>query len=334
MLANINFMPRSARLDFPGVIQHVIVRGIEKHRIFLDSKDRWSFVDRFSKLLVETNTDCFAWALLPNHLHLLLRSNDTKLSTFMRRLLTGYAVTFNLRYKRSGHLFQNRYKSIICEKEPYLLELVRYIHLNPIRAELVSDFKQLNTYRWSGHAVLMGNRVLPGQNTDEVLIRFSDTLHTARMNYEAFVASGLLMGKRDDLVGGGLRRSLKLNDFREKTSYDERILGTGAFVDELKKKKIKSRLAPSISLDELIQRAAIFFNIDQNRLAEKTKERVVADARCLISYVAVREMGYNGEDVAERLNITRSGVSIAAKRALLLMKNNASFNDFIQILTS
>lgn len=327
-------MPRSARLDFPGVIQHVIVRGIEKRRIFLDTKDRWSFVDRFSRLLIETNTDCFAWSLLSNHFHLLLRSNDTKLSAFMRRLLTGYAITFNLRHKRSGHLFQNRYKSIVCEKEPYLLELVRYIHLNPLRAGLISDFKQLNTYRWSGHAVLMGKRVLPGQNTDEVLMRFSDTLHTARMNYEIFVASGLLMGKRDDLVGGGLKRSLKLNDFREKTSYDERILGTGAFVDELKKKKIKSRLAPSISLDELMQRASIFFNIDQSRLAEKTKERVVADARCLISYVAVREMGYNGEDVAERLNITRSGVSIAAKRAHSLMKNNASFNEFIQVLTS
>ena len=81
----------------------------------------------------------------------------------MRRLLTGYAIHFNLRHRRSGHLFQDRYKSIVCEEDPYLLELVRYIHLNPVRAGLVKDVGGLDRYPWSGHSVLLGKRVMQGQ---------------------------------------------------------------------------------------------------------------------------------------------------------------------------
>ena len=155
-------MPRSARIDIPNILQHVIVRGIEKREIFTDDEDRRRFVKRLSNLLVSTDTDCFAWALLSNHLHLLLRPRKTTLGNFMKRLLTGYAVSFNLRHKRLGHLFQNRYKSIVCEEESYLLELVRYIHLNPLRAGIVSSLEELALYPWSGHAVLLGNRACPG----------------------------------------------------------------------------------------------------------------------------------------------------------------------------
>ena len=130
-------MPRQPRLDAPGLLQHVMARGIEGREIFKDDKDRKAFLERLALILEETQTQCYAWALIPNHFHLLLRTGPTPISTVMRRLMTGYAVTFNKRHKRSGHLFQNRYKSIVCEEEPYLLELIRYIHLNPIRAGLV-----------------------------------------------------------------------------------------------------------------------------------------------------------------------------------------------------
>jgi putative transposase len=110
----------------------IIVRGIERRKIFWDDVDRDSFIDRLGQVLAETHTDCFAWALIPNHVHLLLRSGLTPISTVMRRLLTGYAVQFNRRHRRHGHLFQNRYKSILFQEDPYLTELVRYIHLNPI----------------------------------------------------------------------------------------------------------------------------------------------------------------------------------------------------------
>lgn len=121
-------MLRHARIDIPGLLQHVIVRGIEKCPIFLDDQDRENFLSRLRVLLSESGTDCYAWALLVNHFHLLLQPKQRTLAEIMRRLLTGYAVAFNLRHHRAGHLFQNRYKSIVCDKDPYFLELMRYIH--------------------------------------------------------------------------------------------------------------------------------------------------------------------------------------------------------------
>ena len=131
-----------------------MVRGIERRDIFLDDRDRSDFVERLSQLLLKTRTDCLAWCLLPSHAHLLLRPTIGALSEMMQRLLTGYAVVFNLRHHRSGHLFQNRFKSIVCEEDSYLLELVRYIHLNPFRAGLVPSLGKLDTFKWSGHAGL------------------------------------------------------------------------------------------------------------------------------------------------------------------------------------
>ena len=141
-----SIMPRLARLDAPGVIHHVMIRGIERRKIFRNNKDRNDMMDRLTDLLPATNTTCYAWAFLSNHAHFLFRSGDTGLSTLMRRLLTGYVVNFNRRYRRHGQLFQNRYKSIICQEDIYLRELVRYIHLNPLRSKVVSNIIGLNRY--------------------------------------------------------------------------------------------------------------------------------------------------------------------------------------------
>ena len=149
-------MPRQARLDDPGTLHHVMIRGIEGKSIFRDNRDRKEFVTRLGNLSKETGTRVLAWALLRNHVHLLLFSGPSGLALFMRRLLTGYAQGFNRRHRRRGHLFQNRYKSIVCEEDPYLLELVRYIHLNPLRASLVKSLGELERYPWSGHRVLVG----------------------------------------------------------------------------------------------------------------------------------------------------------------------------------
>jgi putative transposase len=154
-------MPRQPRLDAPGLLQHVMARGIERTKIFRDDKDRKSFLERVALILEETQTQCYAWCLIPNHFHLLVRTGPTPISKVMRRLMTGYAVTFNKRHKRSGHLFQNRYKSIVCEEDPYLLELIRYIHLNPLRAGLVKNLKELDKYPWTGHRAMLGKRKNP-----------------------------------------------------------------------------------------------------------------------------------------------------------------------------
>jgi len=154
-------VPRQPRLDAPGLLQHVMARGIERRQIFKDDKDYSSFLQRFAIILEESQTQCYAWSLIPNHFHLLMRTGATPLSKIMRRLMTGHAVTFNKRHKRSGHLFQNRYKSVVCEEDSYLLELIRYIHLNPLRAKLVQDLKELDKYPWTGHSAILGRRKNP-----------------------------------------------------------------------------------------------------------------------------------------------------------------------------
>ena len=113
-------MPRLARLDAPGILHHVIGRGIERRKIFLNDGDRVDFIDRLAKLAQEGALEIYAWALLPNHFHLLCRTKNLPLATSMRKLLTGYVVNFNKRYRRHGHLFQNRYKSIVCQEDPLL----------------------------------------------------------------------------------------------------------------------------------------------------------------------------------------------------------------------
>ena len=124
-------MPRRSRIDAPGALQHIVSRGIERRSIFEDATDRDGFLERLGNVLLESGTVCYAWALMTNHVHLLLRTGSIPLSTIMRRVLTGHARQFNRRHRRHGQLFQNRYKSFLCEEDAYLLELVRYIHPNP-----------------------------------------------------------------------------------------------------------------------------------------------------------------------------------------------------------
>lgn len=248
----------------------------------------------------------------------------------MRRLLTGYAVVFNLRYHRSGHLFQNRYKAIACEEESYLLELVRYIHLNPIRAGHVVSMEQLDTYKWCGHAVLMGHGLFAGQRTDEVLTRFGDDKNIAVASYRDFVAEGIALGKRDELVGGGLRRYLKFcgsNDFQ---AYDERILGSGEFVEQIWREPPdpKSTATP-LPLGELMERVAAVFGIDVVALPRGCKERHVSDARGAICYIAIKRLGYHGIDLTKSLGISESGVVLAARRGEALYESIPELREIV-----
>jgi putative transposase len=316
-------MPRTARIDIPGLLQHVIVRGIERRDIFLDDGDRRLFLERLSILLTETGTECIAWALMSNHFHLLLRPRVTKLSIFMRRLLTGYAVVFNLQHKRSGHLFQNRYKSIVCQEEAYLLELVRYIHLNPFRAGLVKTIDELDSYPWCGHAVFMEKQELPGQSVADVLLLFDKRKRSARQKYREFVIDGIKHGPRDDLVGGGLRRSQGVQRSGEYESYDERILGSGEFVESLWRETGASEISVSrISLDEIIQRAADTLGVMVEFLCQRRRNKELVDVKAAICYLAVRECNFNGVTVARALNMSRSGVSVAVRRGGEIISGN------------
>jgi putative transposase len=189
-------MGRQARLDSPGTLHHVMIRGIEGSPIFKDDKDRQDFVARVGKIARETGTKVLAWALMNNHVHLLIFSGLPGISKFMRRILTGYAIGYNRRHRRSGHLFQNRYKSIVCEEDPYLLELVRYIHLNPIRTSLVRSLVELDRYPWSGHKFLVDRGRNDWQEKGYVLRQFHEKEGKAIKAYRRFVEEGTGQGRR------------------------------------------------------------------------------------------------------------------------------------------
>lgn len=144
-------MPRGPRNDFPGAFHHVYGRGIEKREIFLDLADRNEFRRRILFNLKRSKASCLAWVFLPNHFHLLFHSEEGVLSKFMHRLMSGYSIYFNRKHARAGHLFQNRFRSSLIHSGTYLLEAIRYIHLNPVRAGLVLSLEELAEYPWSGH---------------------------------------------------------------------------------------------------------------------------------------------------------------------------------------
>ena len=233
-------MPRGPRLDAPGTLHHVMVRGIERAVIFRDDPDRAEFLARLTPQVETGALTVYAWALLPNHLHLLVRTGIRPLSQSMRSLLTGYAGAFNRRHRRVGHLVQNRFKSIVVEEEPYLLELVRYLHLNPLRAKVVPTLRILDRYPWTGHSAILGTVPRPWQDTRTILAQFGPPERRTRAAYRAFVAAGVPQGRRLELQGGGLVRSVggwaalgALRRAKDAVAGDARVLGGGEFVERL-----------------------------------------------------------------------------------------------------
>ena len=314
-------MPRRPRLDLEGTLQHVMVRGIDRASIFRGDTDRRNFLDRLGKIVEETNTCIYAWALVPNHFHLLVRSSQAGLPTFMRRLLTGYAIAFNLRHKRRGHLFQNRYKSIVCEEDPYFLELVRYIHLNPLRSHLVKDFGQLDSYPWSGHRALLGRARIAWQDCDYVLSWFGTKEKAAREAYRKFVAQGASQGQRPELTGGGLVRSLggigeimRLKG-KDRPLTDDRILGSGKFVQQLIK-KVDPTGKSHISLPDSIARMHSMITsrckdegLTLEALTAGSKAGRIPRIRAGLAWQIFDELGLSYAEIARALGVSTSGVS-------------------------
>lgn len=329
-------MPRLARLDAPGVLHHIMIRGIERRKIFRDNRDRDNLLDRLAKLLPETQTASYAWVFIPNHAHFLFRTGDVPLATLMRRLLTGYAVSFNRRHKRHGQLFQNRYKSIVCQEDVYLRELVRYIHLNPIRAGIVSDLTELNKYAYCGHSALMGRKKRTWQDVDYVLGYFGKTVRSARKAYFSYVEARLDQGRRDDLIGGGLIRSLggwsEAKRLRLKgqdhIKSDERILGESDFVDPVlsqageKYDRQYELIRRGYDLNRIAGRVAEIYEMDRDEIYSKGKQQKKVKARSLLCFWAVRELGMSLTDLARHLGISIPGIGYAVERGEAIARDN------------
>ena len=329
-------MPRRSRIDAPGALHHVMVRGIDRKDIFSDQKDYTAFMDRLGDLLIDTKTSCYAWALIPNHFHLLLRTGNVPLSVLMKKLLTGYAVNFNRRHNRNGHLFQNRYKSILCQEDSYLLELVRYIHLNPVRAGLVTEYKGLSGYPYCGHGAIMGRRKITWQDTGYVLGLFGNKESGARGEYSRFVRNGIDQGSRPDLTGGGLLRShggwtgVKL--LRETGKYqkgDERILGDGQFVKEVlarAEEGLNERYqlkAKGYNLEKLIKLVAEITEVTPDQIKDGIRDARRTKARSILCYWATEKLGMNQSELAQMLRRTQSAIVYAVRRGRDIVEANS-----------
>jgi REP element-mobilizing transposase RayT len=315
-------MPRQARLDAPNVLHHVMVRGIERTAVFRDDRDHADFVARVAALAEAGAWTVYAWALVGNHAHLLVRTGTRPLARSMRSLLTGYAGAFNRRHGRRGHLFQNRYKSVVVEEEPYLLELVRYVHLNPLRAGRVRDLAALARYPWSGHSALLGRVPRPWQATAPVLGCFGRSGAPARRAYTEFVAAGIPQGRRPELQGGGLVRSAggwaavqALRRGREAYLSDERVLGSAEFVEAVRHAVAHGQPARRVvPLPVLLQRICGALGLDPAALATPSRRRVVAQARAGLAYLWVTVLGQPGRALATALGLCPQAVYQAVPR--------------------
>lgn len=328
-------MPRTARLDAPGVLHHVMIRGIGRSKIFRNNKDRDDFIERLENLGPSTQTRCYAWAFMSNHAHFLFRTGTEPLSRQMRRLLTGYVIGFNHRHKRRGQLFQNRYKSIICQEETYLRELVRYIHLNPIRAGIVQSLDELKSYKYCGHNSLMGKTKRQWQDTDYVLGYFGKSETKARKGYESFVEEGLRQGRKKELTGGGLIRSLGgWIEAREilrggvHIMSDERILGDSDFVDSVisqsgeqyeRRHRLKRQ---GFDLDRIAARVAEVLSMEPDEVFSKGRQDRKVKARSLLCFWAARELGMSHTELAKKLEMSLSNIGFSVERGESIAKRD------------
>jgi len=299
-----------------------MVRGIEGTDIFRTDEDRTDFLARLAEQCESEALKVYAWALLPNHLHLLLRTGHHSISASMRKILTGYAVRFNRRHRRQGHLFQNRYKSILCEQDPYFLELTRYIHLNPLRAGFVGTLQELAAYPWSGHSAVVGKVGRPWQDTGQVLAYFGKRRGMAINRYVAYMKKGIPLGNRAEFRGGGLLRSVggwsEVVSMRKRgigIRSDERILGSEGFVERViaeaeAKERETLRLRRKIpDLSGLLREVAEKNDLSEEEVKSLRRRRKAARVTKLFCHLAVRKFGYTGASVARLLGVSTSLVN-------------------------
>jgi hypothetical protein len=246
----------------------------------------------------------------------------------MRRLLTGYAIRYNERHHRHGHLFQNRYKSIVCEEETYFQELVRYIHLNPLRSGLTESLSELDCYPWSGHSAIMGRVERAWQSVDSVLSWFGWRISEARREYRKFVEERASEGRRPELVGGGLVRSLggwsqvvSMRRRGEKSVSDERILGGSDFGERLLKESDALHLWQILPEDgntrarEIITRMCDDEGVTVEEIRRGSTRGRVSRLRARIAWVLVVEKGLSMADTARLLGVTTPAISSVIRKS-------------------
>ncbi len=321
----------------------MIGRGLEQRNIFSQDADKTDFLRRFGVSLEKVDATCLAWALMSNHYHLLIRVGSRPLSALMASVLTGYATNYNRRHQRSGYVFQNRFKSILCDKDEYLLRLIQYIHLNPWKAGIVSDLDALDLYPWTGHAGLLGEHIQPWHATNSVLSLFSDKRQPARHAYRELISRGMRDPNPINLSGGGLVRSAggwdrlqKIRKEHEIRIGDERILGDSCFVeavlaeDSIGLNHQASRELKDWNLSKLSVAICQYHGVDEARLAFSGRKNNRSKVRLIIAYLAKTELGCRSLEIENHLNISQSAVSkLVRKGCEICHEENISLSKYL-----
>jgi REP element-mobilizing transposase RayT len=287
---------RKPRIEFPGGFYHVIARGNQRQNVFWDDGDRVRYLKLLGKYLEACRFVLYAYCLMNNHVHLLIEQNDEyPLSKYMQRLQSAYTNFFNRKHGKVGHLFQGRYKSILVDKDSYLVELVRYIHLNPHRAGLENADK----YPWTSHRQYLGKDQYPlaPVKADKVLSVFSKMKPMARRKYLAYVMEKRKDGKRNEFY-----------DLR-----DGRILGDEGFEEEVHEKAGLKKQELTLKLNfELGNLWKAICKRDGCAKEPKgwTRSRMMAEA----AYLAMEGMNVRQIKVAEYFGVEASAVNMALKR--------------------
>ena len=283
-------MARRPRIHFPGALYHVITRGNRRQGIFLDEKDMKKFRAFLAEYKRRHPFRLYAYALMKNHLHLLIEVEEIPLGRIMQSLLFRYTRYFNVRYGEVGHLFQGRYKAIVCDKDAYLLELVRYIHLNPVRANIVGKPEE---YLWTGHLSYLGRGWDDLIDERFVLDQFSENKSLARRRYRQFVWEGIPSGHQE--------KYYKIKD--------QRYLGEDLFINRIEAERSKPESwVYEVPLKAISQEVSRVTGIREDRLYSATRDREGARGRGLVAYLAKKVSDYMVKEIASHFK--RSPVTI------------------------
>ena len=304
-------------MSVPGKIHHIMAHALDGMKLFRDKQDRRVFLNLFAEGLKKTRFRCYGWSLMNNHYHLVVRTNELHLSELMRTLNSRYAKYYNKKYKRRGYLFRDRYRSIVAGDQRYAMELLRYVHLNPIRAKVCRSMKELAVYPWTGHAALMGTMSNEFQHIDPVLRRFGRDLAESRAKYEAFLQRGLEQEEEDEVARliGRSNAGVGLHD--EPSCW---VIGEREFVAEAIRRDTEhamrlSRLKRAEwTLERLAQHVGEKLGLEAKRLTWRFSRGPYAKARSALAAVGYRQMGVAQTKIADFLGVTPSAVSAMVRR--------------------
>jgi REP element-mobilizing transposase RayT len=306
-------MARKPRIHFPGAVYHVILRGNAGQDVFREDQDYL----RFHRLIEEGHKRyahrIHAFCLMPNHVHLVIEVGEIPLSRVIQNLSQRYTSWFNRKNEKSGHVFQGRYKAILIDADSYLLELIRYIHLNPVRAGLASLPEY---YSWSSEKSYSAEVQHPWLTTDWVLSQFSDSRSHARKRYKKFLHEGLGESRRIEFHRG---------------TAEGRILGNDRFL-EATLEKVNQKTTTSPDIEKMIHQVCRHFEVKENDLVTKGKSQKIASARAVLGWL-VRESGtLTLTGLSKRLKRDISGLSRAATMLADKAEKDKSLKDMMEQL--